>query len=60
MNNSFIFQPNTSNNTNGNQNKSIFIRFEDNEKVKLNLILLFGIGNSLKIGNISKFDITIN
>eukprot|EP00833_Pecoramyces_ruminatium_P015184 jgi/Orpsp1_1/1189216/evm.model.d7180000070365.1 len=60
INNSFIFQPNISNNSNGNQNKLIFRRFENNENMKLKMNLLSGIENSLKNGNNSKFDITFN
>eukprot|EP00833_Pecoramyces_ruminatium_P016273 jgi/Orpsp1_1/1190305/evm.model.d7180000078131.1 len=60
MNNSFIFQPNISNksNGNGNQNKSIFSTFEDNGSMKLKS--LSGIENSLRTNNKSKFNITFN
>eukprot|EP00833_Pecoramyces_ruminatium_P014329 jgi/Orpsp1_1/1188361/evm.model.d7180000064169.1 len=58
MNNSFIFQPNISNQNDENQDKSIFSSFEDNENMKLNL--LSGIENALKNNNKSKFDITFN
>eukprot|EP00833_Pecoramyces_ruminatium_P009147 jgi/Orpsp1_1/1183179/evm.model.c7180000084191.1 len=58
MNNSFIFQPNISNRNDGNQDKSIFSSFEDNENMKLDS--LFGIENVLKNNNKSKFDITFS
>eukprot|EP00833_Pecoramyces_ruminatium_P018141 jgi/Orpsp1_1/1192173/evm.model.d7180000091119.1 len=58
MNNSFIFQPNISNQNDENQDKSIFSSFEDNENMKLNS--LSGIENALNNNNKSKFDITFN
>eukprot|EP00833_Pecoramyces_ruminatium_P016197 jgi/Orpsp1_1/1190229/evm.model.d7180000077592.1 len=58
MNNSFIFQPNISNKSNENQNKSIFSTFEDNGSMKLKS--LSGIENSLWANNKSKFNITFN
>eukprot|EP00833_Pecoramyces_ruminatium_P004094 jgi/Orpsp1_1/1178126/evm.model.c7180000064162.1 len=58
MNNSFIFQPNISNQNDVNQDKSIFSIFESNEDMKLNL--LSGIENTLRNNNKSKFDITFN
>eukprot|EP00833_Pecoramyces_ruminatium_P008188 jgi/Orpsp1_1/1182220/evm.model.c7180000080399.1 len=58
MNNSFIFQPNISNQNYGNQNKSIFSKFKSNENMKLNS--LSGIENSLNNNNKSKFDITFD
>eukprot|EP00833_Pecoramyces_ruminatium_P005930 jgi/Orpsp1_1/1179962/evm.model.c7180000071593.1 len=58
MNNSFIFQPNISNQNDENQNKLIFRSLEDNENMKLNT--LSGIENVLKNNKKSKFDITFN
>eukprot|EP00833_Pecoramyces_ruminatium_P000513 jgi/Orpsp1_1/1174545/evm.model.c7180000050533.1 len=58
MNNSFIFQPNISNQNDGNQDKSIFSTFESNEEIEKNL--LSGIENALRNNNKSKFDITFN
>eukprot|EP00833_Pecoramyces_ruminatium_P018330 jgi/Orpsp1_1/1192362/evm.model.d7180000092627.1 len=58
INNSFIFQPNISNQNDENQDKSIFSTFESNEDIKLNL--LSGIENTLRNNKKSKFDITFN
>eukprot|EP00833_Pecoramyces_ruminatium_P011739 jgi/Orpsp1_1/1185771/evm.model.c7180000095173.1 len=58
MNNSFIFQPNISNQNDGNQDKSIFSTFESNEEIEKNL--LSGIENALRNNNKSKFDITFS
>eukprot|EP00833_Pecoramyces_ruminatium_P003508 jgi/Orpsp1_1/1177540/evm.model.c7180000061843.1 len=58
INNSFIFQPNISNQNDRNQDKSIFSIFESNEDIKLNL--LSGIENTLRNNKKSKFDITFN
>eukprot|EP00833_Pecoramyces_ruminatium_P018146 jgi/Orpsp1_1/1192178/evm.model.d7180000091148.1 len=58
MNNSFIFQPNISNQNDGNQDKSIFSTFESNEEIEKNL--LSGIENALRNNNKSKFGITFS
>eukprot|EP00833_Pecoramyces_ruminatium_P006152 jgi/Orpsp1_1/1180184/evm.model.c7180000072423.1 len=58
MNNSFIFQPNISNQNDENQDKSIFRSLEDNKNMKLNI--LSGIENVVKNNKKSKFDITFN
>eukprot|EP00833_Pecoramyces_ruminatium_P018314 jgi/Orpsp1_1/1192346/evm.model.d7180000092453.1 len=58
VNNSFIFQPNISNEYNGKQDKSIFIKNNDEDNIELNS--LNEIKNIMKQNNNSKFDITFS